>query len=178
MALITRFTRLFQADLHAVMDRIEEPDVLLRQALREMDADIAKDDQRSRALQHELTQTGARKAEIEQSLRQIDDEIDLCFDSGNHELVRTFLRRKLEAHQLQQAISRRDHSVQASLAEIAARLKENRQRLTAMQQKSELLAEDDSDTRCDQFWSIPQVAIRDEDVEVAFISEKKRRNLL
>src|SRR5687767_9840646 len=31
MALIDRLARLFQADLHAVLDRIEEPEVLLRQ---------------------------------------------------------------------------------------------------------------------------------------------------
>lgn len=36
MALINRATRLFRADLHAVLDRIEEPDILLRQAVREM----------------------------------------------------------------------------------------------------------------------------------------------
>ena len=37
MALMTRVARLFRADLHAVLDRIEEPEVLLRQALREME---------------------------------------------------------------------------------------------------------------------------------------------
>ena len=34
MPLINRVSRLFRADLHAVLDRIEEPDVLLRQAAR------------------------------------------------------------------------------------------------------------------------------------------------
>ena len=37
MALINRMSRLFTADVHAVLDRIEEPDVLLRQAIREME---------------------------------------------------------------------------------------------------------------------------------------------
>ena len=36
MALVTRLSRLFQADFHAVLDRIEEPDLQLRQAVREM----------------------------------------------------------------------------------------------------------------------------------------------
>ena len=44
MALITRISRLFQADLHAVLDRIEEPDLLLRQAVREMQDDLARDE--------------------------------------------------------------------------------------------------------------------------------------
>ena len=41
MALITRVSRLFQADFHAVLDRIEEPEVLLRQAVREMEEELA-----------------------------------------------------------------------------------------------------------------------------------------
>ena len=46
MALITRVSRLFQADFHAVLDRIEEPEVLLRQAVREMEEELARDEQR------------------------------------------------------------------------------------------------------------------------------------
>ena len=38
MALITRISRLFTADFHAVLDRIEEPDVLLKHAIREMES--------------------------------------------------------------------------------------------------------------------------------------------
>ncbi len=41
MALITRLARLFQADVHAVLDRIEEPLVLLQQAVREEDVEVA-----------------------------------------------------------------------------------------------------------------------------------------
>ena len=44
MALITRVARLFRADLHAVLDRIEEPDVLLKQAVREMEEELASEE--------------------------------------------------------------------------------------------------------------------------------------
>jgi phage shock protein A len=44
MALITRLSRLFQADMHAVLDKIEEPELLLRQAIREMEEFIATDE--------------------------------------------------------------------------------------------------------------------------------------
>jgi phage shock protein A len=36
MALITRVSRLFRADVNAVLDRIEEPASLLRQAVLDM----------------------------------------------------------------------------------------------------------------------------------------------
>ncbi|MGH8588771.1 MAG: PspA/IM30 family protein, partial [Gammaproteobacteria bacterium] len=50
MALITRVSRLFRSDLHAVLDRIEEPEVLLRQAIREMEAELSSDEQRIRLM--------------------------------------------------------------------------------------------------------------------------------
>jgi phage shock protein A len=177
MALITRFTRLFQADLHAVMDRIEEPDILLRQAVREMEEDIARDEQRSKVVQHERARIGQRGSEIDQSLHQIDEEMGLCFNSGKDELARGLIKRKLEAQQLHLALSRKDQSLQTTLNQIDARLKENHPRLTAMRQKAELLAEHEADSGCDQPWSISPVTIRDEDVEVAFLREKKQRNL-
>ena len=68
MALITRLSRLMRADLHAVLDRVEEPEVLLRQALREMQEELARDQQRQRLLGRERDQLDARAAELEQAL--------------------------------------------------------------------------------------------------------------
>ena len=42
MALIKRLSRLFAADLHAVLDQIEEPEALLKQAVREMEEELAR----------------------------------------------------------------------------------------------------------------------------------------
>ena len=50
MTLIARVSRLFRADLHAVLDRVEEPDLVLRQAVREMEEDLARDGRRADAL--------------------------------------------------------------------------------------------------------------------------------
>ena len=38
MALITRLSRMMRADFNALLDRLEEPDILLAQALRDMQA--------------------------------------------------------------------------------------------------------------------------------------------
>ena len=97
MALITRVSRLFRADLHAVLDRIEEPDILLKQALREMEEALARDEQRVKLLTHEQAQLSSRAQEVEQSLSDIEEELDVCFDSGKDELARALVRRKLEA---------------------------------------------------------------------------------
>ena len=107
MALITRISRLFQADLHAVLDRIEEPDLLLRQAVREMEDDLARDEQGMKALNHELGQLISRETDIGHSLEEIEDELDVCFESGKDDLARALIKRKLEALRFQKFLSRK-----------------------------------------------------------------------
>jgi phage shock protein A len=46
MTLITRITRLFKADLHGILDGLEEPQEVIKQAIRDMEEDIATQERR------------------------------------------------------------------------------------------------------------------------------------
>jgi phage shock protein A len=177
MALITRVSRLFQADFHAVLDRIEEPDVLLRHAIREMEEELGHDEQRIRVLTHEQGQITKRETVLEQSLNRIEEELDLCFDTGKDDLARALIRRKLETQRFCEHLSRKCADTQDALTDLAARIKENRERLASMRQKAELLAREDS-THPAGGWNepgVPEFTVCDEDVDVAFLREQQRR---
>ena len=174
MALITRVSRLFQADFHAVLDRIEEPEVLLRQAVREMEEELARDEQRSKVLTHEQRQLVTRETELEQALQDIEDELDTCFAAGNDDLARACIRRRLETQRLGKSYTHKRETVRETLNELNTRVRENQARLESMRQKAELLAGEN--TRHADDWSTPDVSVRDEDVEVAFLREKQHRS--
>ena len=176
MALITRVTRLFQADLHAVLDRIEEPDLLLRQAVREMEDDLARDEQRMKVLIHDLDELGSRETNIEQSLAELEDELEVCFRSGKDDLARVLIKRKLEGLRLQKYLNHKRNQLEQTVKGLRSRLQENRTRLDSMRQKAELLAEDTASDSNDDIWSSPDIVVRDEDVEVAFLREKQQRS--
>ena len=176
MALITRVSRLFQADFHAVLDRVEEPEVLLRQAVREMEEELARDEQRSRMLTHEQRQLVNRGKEIRQSLHEIEEELDTCFEAGNDDLARTCIRRRLEMQRLEKELSRKHGAASETLEELTSRLHENRARLESMRQKAELLAGENTRKQSADNWHIPDITVRDEDVEVAFLREKQHRS--
>ena len=56
-------------------------------------------------------------------------------------------------------------------------LEENRARLESMQQKAELLAEEDHAVEPpEDNWMTPDFSVREEDVEVAFLREKQQRS--
>lgn len=178
MALITRVSRLFQADLHAVLDRIEEPDVLLRQAIREMEEELARDEQRLRILSHEQGQLARQDTVLQQSLSRIGEELDLCFASGKDDLARTLVKRKLETQRFSDYLSRKRTEGQETLADLSARVEENRERLASMRQKAELLAGEDTAAQTAGSSiepGMPDFTVREEDVEVAFLREQQRR---
>jgi phage shock protein A len=174
MALITRISRLFQADFHAVLDRIEEPDVLLRQAVREMEEDLARDEQRSKRLQYEQRQLMTRESELEQALQDIEKELDSCFEAGNDDLARACIRRRLETQRFGKHLARKHKALVETLDDLNSRIRENRARLESMRQKAELLAGEKSRPTDD--WNLPESTVRDEDVEVAFLREKQHRS--
>jgi len=176
MALITRVSRLFQADVHAVLDRIEEPDVLLRQAVREMEDELTHDERRLKLLSHEHHQLTARKTEVDQSLNEIDQELDVCFASSEENLARAVIKRQLEAQRVRKFLVAKCEAVANTLAELSRRLDENRARLHNMRQKAEILARDDDGYPPDRAWTMPDIMVRDEDVEVAFLREKQARS--
>ena len=176
MALITRVARLFRADLHAVLDRIEEPDILLRQAVRDMEEELARDQQRVKLLSHEQEQIETRVRELDPALQEIEEQLEVCFAAGKDDLARALIRRRLETQQRSKYLQRKRDMLQDTLAGLTARVDEQRAQLEAMRQKASLLAEDTPSERPWDIWSSPELRVRDEDVEVAFVREKQRRN--
>jgi phage shock protein A len=177
MALITRVSRLFRADLHAVLDRIEEPDLLLRQAVRDMETELAADEQRERLLAHERAGLDARHDELAAALSRIGDELDVCFAAGNETLARALIRRRLEARQLRQQLARRIASLRDSADRLQTRIEQHRGQLESMRQKSELLARSrDGESQAAVGGESLVHAVHDEEVEVDFLREKQRRS--
>lgn len=175
MVLISRISRLFRADLHAVLDRIEEPDLLLRQAIREMEELLAEDEQRSRLLQQEQRQLTSRQNKLEQELQRIEEELEVCFKSDEEDLARKLIRRRLETQQFCEHLSEKRKTLEDSIVELSSQLEENRDRLDSMRQKAELLITEEQKHYPEDNWHMPDYRVADEDVEVAFLREKQQR---
>lgn len=180
MTLVTRLSRLFTADFHAVLDRIEEPDILLQQALREMEEDLTRNEQGVKQLQHQYATFSARENEVEASLQALDEELDICFDSGEEQLARVTIRRKLETERQSRSIASQQDKTRQLLSEQQKLLAQKRLQLESMRQKAELLGQETpphtsvaADTNG---WMPGQLAISDDEVEVAWLREKQRRN--
>ena len=171
MALITRISKLFTADVHAVLDRIEEPEVVLKQAVREMTEEVTRTDQRLRWLATEQQPLERQMAQAEETITSLDEELDLCFEANEDALARSLVKRKLQAQQKSKQASHQLVSNQRDIEALEAVLAEHKQQLADMRQKVDILVETESHSTkvmCD-------LDISQDTIDVAFLKEKQRR---
>ena len=176
MAFINRLSRLFRADLHAVLDRLEEPELLLRQAIRDMEEEVALRTRQQKARELERRQAAARMAELEQASTKVQGELDLCFKAGNEVLARTLLRRKLENERLATQLAQHQGRLVQAIAEQGAALEEQRRRLEGMRQRAAVFeAQPPADglpgAHTDSF------AVSEAEVDLALLREKQLRSV-
>ena len=175
MTLMARMTRLLRADLHAVLDRIEEPAALVRQAVREMEALLAEDQRRLERLRESHRELLTRDSELARAIAASDQELDLCFAAAQENLARALVRRKLENERLRRLGTRRQASLEKMLATLEGRVREEGLRLEEMRQQVVLAAGDDTYPSPETDPLPAGQAIRAEDVEIAFLREQQRR---
>ena len=173
MALITRVSRLFKADMHAVLDRIEEPLSLLRQAIREMEDALAEQQARLKQLELEQRAVEQRAAELEKQPAALDAKLDLCFANGNEELAKKLTRRKLQATRLAAHLHNKLEALAETIGQERRLYEDNLERLEAMRQKADCLAETTAPR--DAVDLDAELGVLDDEVEIAFLQEKERR---
>ena len=178
MALFNRFIRLFKADMHAMLDHLEEPDVLLRQAVREMEDEVDQSNRQLKARELELKHAQSKIAALQESMAGLQSQLDLCFKAENDVLAKTLLRRKLENERQLKQLKQQDSRLSEEIQSLASTLNDQRRRLEAMQQKAAVF---ESSEACPHKEAFRQGVegqmdlVTDEDVELAFLQEQQNR---
>jgi phage shock protein A len=171
MALITRLSRLFTADLHAVLDRMEEPEIVLKQAIRDMQAAVAAAERQIRALRSRAEHIAATTANAETRLGETDEALNACLDAGNEDLARSVIQRKLQLERNLAELEAQSQQVHKALDEHDRTLARRQQELEALRSKAEVFESAERDGAD----PIPTAAVTREEVEVALLREKQRR---
>jgi phage shock protein A len=179
MTLIARMTRLFKADLHGILDSLEEPEEVVKQAIRGMEEDIATQEHRLAELHAVLQRLTIEAQELTTSMQESERQIDLCFAAGNEPLAKTLLRKRLEMAKRARGIARAQEETRTKSEALAKKIAEHKEQLAAVVQKLKLYEE----TRPSQHWTSSLCSplqgaslVTDDEVEVAFLEEKQRRS--
>lgn len=172
MALISRINRLFKADFHAVLDTIEEPEILLKQSIREMRDSLTKTQELIRQHTNQQVQVSRQLESIDEKIKQIQGEIELCLSNENEELARNLVRKKLCLMQQKVCFDTKLEEIKSTIKNLAAQEKEHSTILNELQQKASMVDQIKGSTS--QTVHKPDFAISEADIDVAFLKEKQR----
>lgn len=121
MKFLKRISRLVTANLNHLLDQAENPEVMIKQIIRDMEANII-------ALRRETVRAVARQKHLEKEALAVAHQIELCstkaqaaLQEGNEVVARELLQQKVQAEQRQAGLTRAVKAAQAD----SARLKED-----------------------------------------------------
>ncbi len=95
MAIMTRLLRLWKADLHGVMDQLEDKALLLKQCLREMEGSLHQKQARLAQLQGLREQLGRDQATRLQERERLEADIALAVRKEKDEIARMLIRKRM-----------------------------------------------------------------------------------
>lgn len=173
MSVVTRLTRLLQADLHAMLDHMEAPEVLLKQAIREMEAELMLLRKALDAKSNQRLQLEQQRKQLVDGLQQHDVELALCLQHDNDALARNLLRKKLaadmQAARLQQQIAR----LKQELEHDGAGLQQQQTELEQLQQQAQWIVQASVVSQGDALTA--EGMITEADIELALLKAKSER---
>ncbi len=186
MALINRVSRLFKADVHAVLDRIEEPEQMLRQAVRDMENELSVLERHLALKRREQSLSELRRRELQERIEKTDKELDLCFENDKPDLARGLVRQKLETERLIAHLDSRLGSLSEELEHRESSLDKQRTTLESTRQKAEVFGayrqkggDNGGDDAVDEDLPLSEpyreFAITDAEIDIAMLREAQRR---
>lgn len=94
MAIFSRMLRLFKADVHGVMDQLEDKGLLLKQYLREMETALEEKDARLTATQQSLRQSTIDLARRNDEIEKLEKDLELAVRKDKDDIARMLIRKR------------------------------------------------------------------------------------
>jgi phage shock protein A len=94
MAILSRMMRLFKADVHGVMDQLEDKELLLKQYLREMEASLEDKQGRLNRSERSIRQAESNLAQREAEVQNLEDDLDLAVRRAKDDIARMLIRKR------------------------------------------------------------------------------------
>ncbi len=174
MAILSRFTQLLTADIHAVMDRIEEPRAQLKQALRELEAAQSQGQLRLKQLSAQTQSLEDQQRKLRAQQVQAEQELELCLDADSDTLAKKVIRRQLQLQQQSTHLNSQQEHCQLLQVELQNQLNDCADQAQLLAQQIELLPETHQPANAGS--GLSDNFISDDAVEIALLAKLAERN--
>ncbi len=93
MGIMSRFVRILKADIHGVMDQLEDKRLVLAQCLREMQEEIIKTEALLKETTAKQDKTAQRQKENMANAENLENDLDRAVEKNREDLARILIRK-------------------------------------------------------------------------------------
>lgn len=172
MRIISRVLRLFKADMHAILDSLETPEAIVKQAVRDMRDEIEKSELQLLAVNKQQARLQQSEQKIADQMQSLQQQIGFCFEQRNEQLARSIIRKNLETECIAEQIAQQLLAVTDEKIALQQQLEERQQKLQTISEKLVLFSECSDDIDWQQQPAVNTVT--PDDVELAFLYAKRQ----
>ena len=94
MGILSRMLRLCKADVHGVMDQLEDKGLLLKQYLREMEASLEEKETRLTQIERTSRHVERDQAQRHEEMQKLEKDLDLAVRKGKDDIARMLIRKR------------------------------------------------------------------------------------
>ncbi len=91
---MSRIVRLCRADMHGVMDQLEDKELLLKQYLREMETDLRQKEVRRHQLDEDEKKLRTVREKANQEIIRLEEDLKLALRKEKDDIARLLIRRQ------------------------------------------------------------------------------------
>lgn len=175
MAIITRLSRLLVSDMHSVIERMEEPELLLKQSIREMEEALQAQQVRLQREEAQLRRLRRRSEELTTRITELDAQLDASIEAQRMDTARSIVRRKLEAESTHGDVTLRIEALEDGAHRLGKEIARQSAELSALREKAQLMCEH-GDAEAGEPPRTSSAWFDDQDVEAALLREMERRS--
>ncbi len=176
MSIMTRFTRLFKADVHGVMDQFEDNGLMLRQCLREMESALTA---RRSALDRKIEARDTARNDLKtrrEEIAALEADIDMAIAKDRDDIARFLIKKEKPLSRHCAELARHVETLDREINDAQADLDRRRNEYDALKLKATryLDREKDADWPGAHKWRATGAAtVTDEEVELELLRRKE-----
>ena len=172
MNILTRISRLFKADIHGILDNLEQPEIILQQSVRDMQNEIDKAELIIPELDKQQDKLQQKHQCLEAKIKELQEQLQFCFSENNEALGKSVIRKKLQAEVSLKELSRQlANTIEEKKLKISE-TDERKEKLQAIRDKLALFTET-TEFKESSLATELNNSITQDDIELAFLYEKK-----
>lgn len=178
MALFKRIIRLFKADLHGIMDQIENQELLLKQHLRDMQASLVQKEATLKQLCRTLDQLRQNYETTEKERERLEVDLTVALKNDRDDIGRMLIKKLNPLSGIQSDRSNHIDRLTREIAQFRKNLEQQRMQYEQLHQKAIEYFLRDEEKRREDYWPPARAGLAvhdlsDEEVEIELLQRKE-----